>query len=365
MKARPYIPFAAAVSVLSRRAACFIASAPSTWVSPGYQSVFLQPCRTFLAPETCTVIHQHSATMRSVGICAKRWHRDENKFHRFRVQMKTKVHGQNPRDSDDVLVVAQSAFAVLARKGRAWSRLGRLVEMACDNAEELRDEASGDLPSIADVGCDHGLLAIGLAASGSFQRVIGTDVSARALNGALTNYRNVMDVQVSESPELPVDFRVCDGLQCLEPGEADAICIAGMGISTMSKILFPSDDRGESLDLDRLKCQRLFLQPTNSKPRNLVRLYDQLQESGWGVKDESIVRISSRWYFSAAFALNEAPQPQLPGTILMDLPATDTMRRVYQNYVDHHTQWIERDKAKNGGNILQDEQRWLKIQQIL
>jgi len=318
--------------------------------------------RRYSALNEWPYIHRPSLAPCS-ALFAKRWH-SGNKFDRFRVRMNSLAESQNLAAGDDSLAVAQGAFAVLAKKGRTWRRLGHLVEMACDEAKNLHNCALYDLPSIVDVGCDHGLLAIGLAASGRFGRVIGTDVSARALeDGALANYANVVDVLATAgSPELPVDFRVCNGLQCLDPGEADAICIAGMGVNTMIKIIFPSI--GKKSVLDYLKCERMFLQPTNSKPRNLMRLYAQLQRKGWSLKDERIMYLASRWYVSAEFSYKETSQEQLPGTVLRSLPTSDGMGRIYQDYVDHHAQWIKRDMVKKGGVVLEDEARWLAVHQI-
>jgi hypothetical protein len=175
--------------------------------------------------------------------------------------------------------------------------------------------------------------------------------------------------------EIPVEFRQSDGLKNIQAGEADAVCIAGMGVNTMLQILLddePStssnDEEGILNHLDRIDCQQLILQPTNSRPRNLILLYDRLQESGWCLVDERIEELASRWYITACF-LRSKPNDNTRGNIIMDLElptsrlvvsldSSNSTRRAYEDYVEHHVQWIQRDTAARG-TINDADKRWL------
>jgi tRNA A22 N-methylase len=253
-----------------------------------------------------------------------------------------------------------------------------------------------NIRTVADVGTDHGLLAMGLALSNRFDKVVGVDVSQQALqDGALALLDTVKDQRLLankgeiRSPpahdgsqimkEIPVEFRQSDGLKNIQAGEADAVCIAGMGVNTMLQILLDeesstssNDDEGILNHLARIDCQQLILQPTNSRPRNLILLYDRLQESGWCLVDERIEELASRWYITACF-LRSKPNDNTRGNNIMDLQLptsrlvvsldpSNSMRRAYEDYVEHHLQWIEMDTAARG-TINDADKRWLTQQE--
>jgi tRNA A22 N-methylase len=255
---------------------------------------------------------------------------------------------------------AYEAFSVLARKTRTWQRLGHLVDMAASSDSQVK--------TITDVGTDHGLLAMGLALSGRYEKVLGVDLSEQALrNGALSLWETVnnqwTDIDGSLiQDKIPVDFRCSNGLDAIESGEADAICIAGMGVNTMIKILSAESD--STLQLDRIECQQVLLQPTNSRPSNLIILYDHLQTSGWRLADERIEKLSSRWYVSSSFVRGvtmESKDPinlELPTSKLALLHESDPMYQTFQDYVTHHCSWIQQD-AELRGTTNQAEQRWV------
>lgn len=261
----------------------------------------------------------------------------------------------NDAASEDPRERAREAFSKLAKRGRSWRRLRHLVDLAC-----LCDEAK--VRSIADVGCDHGLLSIGLAVSGRFERVVGVDVSEQALNdGAITLLRDLKsdEAWIRFSPQqldgiFPVEFVAGNGLKVLQLGQADALCIAGMGVNSMMRIL-------DSNELKRVGCQFLVLQPTNSRPRNLVKLYDFLADSGWRAKHERMENRSSRWYISTLFAKEGSSESAsgtdnetiIPGQLLT---LSDD---AYESYVEHHRQWIERD-IQNGSHLYNGDRRWLE-----
>lgn len=83
---------------------------------------------------------------------------------------------------------------------------------------------------VADIGCDHGKVAVSLIKNGKAKSVICTDISSPSLNKAR---------RLAESEGLieSISFRHGDGLKVLEENEADVAVIAGMGGELMAEIL--------------------------------------------------------------------------------------------------------------------------------
>ena len=295
---------------------------------------------------------------------------------------------------------AQKAFEALASRNRTWKRLSAFVKLATNNdtisptAEKTTENPQISIQTIADIGCDHGLLTIALALSQQFQKVYGVDVSQRALqDGALANYQRMIQyVQNNDTnndstslgdvsmTQLDATLKFCagNGLQPLPSNQIDAICLAGMGIHTMKDILFQpsllsSTTSSSTLEIDRIGCQHLLVQPTNSKPRNLITLYDSLQSHGWTLQQERIEYLSSRWYITSLFSRHtkadidehinndEATTISLPGDYLKTLKSksqSHTMYSTYLEYVKHHKQWLQMDATKKS-TLCEEDQRWL------
>jgi tRNA A22 N-methylase len=278
-----------------------------------------------------------------------------NKYANFRQSIK--LHSiQNNESSNhnsfhlNGLENAQNAVKLLAQKNRTWNRLSPIVTMAVQN---LSNDQRG-IAGIADVGCDHGLLSIALAASGSFGQVIGSDISHRALtDGALNFEQKVTEVLNREGVQqkLAVDFRIGDGLNCLNKGEVNGgICIAGMGVDTMLSILNFST-------LQMLRCPTLYLQPPTSKPRRLMELYRSLQINGWELIDEHISFVKSRWYITSAFKRSDTndctEHIRLPGHYLSQ---KDSEKKEFQRYINFHMKWMNDDMSR--GQLSRDEEIW-------
>jgi tRNA A22 N-methylase len=264
--------------------------------------------------------------------------------------------------SDEAVTKAEIAFGILARKDRSWKRLRHIVDLTIGS--------EGDVRTIADVGTDHGLLAMGLALSGRFERVIGVDVSERALKDGA--FRLQQDVESHRRRNnilegLPLEFRLADGLHGLVKGEADAICIAGMGVHSMLNIVSSVRGNSEKGLLDEIGVSQLFLQPTNSRPKSQFLLYKTLFQMGWIATDERIEFLSSRWYISSHFErISAVPVDQhssfiLPGTFLAR-NTTDSLhdveRQAFQEYVRHHIVWLENDRRVSG-SLHDCEEDWL------
>lgn len=90
----------------------------------------------------------------------------------------------------------------------------------------------------ADIGTDHALLPVFLAETGKVKSVVAGDVNKGPVEAAR---RQV----AAAGLEGVVSVRQGDGLNVLRPGEADTVCIAGMGGSLMVRLL---DQAGEGLD---------------------------------------------------------------------------------------------------------------------
>jgi tRNA A22 N-methylase len=264
---------------------------------------------------------------------------------------------------EDPISLAETALMTLGRQGKSWQRLQHLVYLA-----GAGDDRQTKIRGATDVGTDHGLLAVGLAVSGLFDRVVGIDVSKRALeDGAMRLKEQIEEYRKNNNyttRHLNLDFRHGDGLKEAKPGEADVVCIAGMGVNTMINILSATTASSEDdhrLLLDYLGCQQLILQPTNSRPRHLMLLYDRLRGMGWRVEDERIEYMSSRWYISTLFVRNcMTPETTLPGAILNQLERDDpAMWKVFLEYVKHHCSWVRKD-MKNAGGVREEDDTWLR-----
>lgn len=84
--------------------------------------------------------------------------------------------------------------------------------------------------AVADIGCDHGKLAIHLAKTGLYRKVIGADLRPEPLARAAANLDRAGCRQ-------RVELRLGDGLSVLEPGEVQEIILAGMGTQTITQLL--------------------------------------------------------------------------------------------------------------------------------
>lgn len=82
----------------------------------------------------------------------------------------------------------------------------------------------------ADVGTDHAYLPVWLLQHGIIDRAIVSDLRESPLDRAR---------QAGERYGLAdrLDFRLCDGLSAIRPGEVDTVSIAGMGGETIAAIL--------------------------------------------------------------------------------------------------------------------------------
>ena len=123
--------------------------------------------------------------------------------------------------------------------------------------------------SVADIGTDHGYLAVELATKKNC-KVIATD---KNFGPTLAAKKNISAAGL----EGVIEVRQGDGLKVLQVGEVDTICIAGMGGTLIAKILGDSPEILSS-------ASRLILQPMNSADQ----LRNFLQENNWFIADEDL-----------------------------------------------------------------------------
>lgn len=124
---------------------------------------------------------------------------------------------------------------------------------------------------VADVGTDHGYLAIHLLREGIASHVLAADIAPMPLQRARDNARRFGLTQ-------GISFHMCDGVRGL-PRDFDVLVIAGLGADTMVGIL-----RGGPWLLRG--GYRLVLQCQSSQ--NELRQF--LSESGWAIIREEPVR---------------------------------------------------------------------------
>lgn len=133
---------------------------------------------------------------------------------------------------------------------------------------------------IADIGTDHGYVAVGLLQEKKAHKVISSDISSNSLQKAI-------DYVKSNYLEDKIDTRVGSGLSVLQADEADAVIIAGMGGVLISKIL--EDDYDNKFSK---KSPTLILQPVQQASN--LRYY--LYENNFDIIDEHYIDDMGKYY---------------------------------------------------------------------
>lgn len=130
----------------------------------------------------------------------------------------------------------------------------------------------------ADIGSDHGKMAVALLQTGVCENVIATDISAPSLAKA----RKAARVFQLENH---MELRVGNGLLCLDKGEAQSAVIAGMGGEMIARILQDGDGIARAME-------GLVLQPMQHAAK--LRFY--LRSHEWRIEDEQICNEGRRIY---------------------------------------------------------------------
>lgn len=140
---------------------------------------------------------------------------------------------------------------------------------------------AGQIPPglrVADIGTDHGYLAVYLVVNDIAPRVVASDRGKRPLDSAAQLVGLL-------SLDKQIDLRLGDGLSILSPGEAEVICIAGMGGVAINEII------GAGLELAK-GARRLVLQPQRNVPA--VRRF--LAEQGFRIVAEDLAEDDGFYY---------------------------------------------------------------------
>lgn len=130
---------------------------------------------------------------------------------------------------------------------------------------------------LADVGTDHGLLAIAAVAGGAVPSAIAIDRAAAPLAMARSQ---VERYGLAEQ----VAVRAGDGLAALAPGEVATVAIAGLGARAIQTML-------ERVDPVALGVRRLVLQPQTE-----ATLLQDWLAARWGLAGAVIVHEAGRGY---------------------------------------------------------------------
>jgi len=131
----------------------------------------------------------------------------------------------------------------------------------------------------ADIGTDHGYLAVALIQQGKSSFVVAGDKNRGPYEAAI---RTVHENAIGEDQ---IAVRLGDGLEVLQPDEVNTVCIAGMGGILMSTIL-------EASPTVVAKLKTLVLQPMNGA----MELREWLYAHEWHIVDENLVIDDGRIY---------------------------------------------------------------------
>ena len=154
----------------------------------------------------------------------------------------------------------------------------------------------GSCDTLADVGCDHGKLAVRALQEGVCDRAIATDVSAPSLTKAAI---------LADKCGVDLECRVGDGLEPLAPREADLVVIAGLGGKEIVDILH--DATWSPL--------RVMLVPHRDAP--WVRKY--LLQTGYRIDYDVVLTDAGHDYWMIDASLEEdLPHPDLASLDQMD-----------------------------------------------
>lgn len=131
---------------------------------------------------------------------------------------------------------------------------------------------------VADIGCDHGKLAVALIKEERCRRVIACDAKEKPLARA-----QLLAQQCG--CETRVECRLGDGLNTLQPNEADDIVIAGLSGITISQILAASPFTFQ-------QQTRFIFVPATKR----AELREWLWQHGFSILTEVAVQAAGRYY---------------------------------------------------------------------
>ncbi len=149
--------------------------------------------------------------------------------------------------------------------------------------------------TVADIGCDHGRLSCALVQQNFAKRCIAVDISEPSLKKA---EHLAARIGVSDC----VETRLGDGLQPIQPGEADAIAILGVGGTLMARML-------EAVGTPLNGANLCVLQPM----RAVDDIRKWLFERNYPVLSDCIAFEGGRYYQVFSIAPPQSARQTLPG----------------------------------------------------
>ena len=193
---------------------------------------------------------------------------------------------------------------------------------------------------LADIGTDHGYLPVWLLQQGKITYAIASDINAEPLNHAR---QSAKEYGVSG-----IDFRLCGGLDAINPAGVDTIAIAGMGGETIIHIL-------EQAPWTKDGKHTLLLQPMTKT--ELLR--DWLTDNGYCFTKERLVWDKDFLY--PVMQVTAGMQPKLSalqrraGVAMSDDP-------LYGEYLSQHIARLQR--AIDGMNSSHNDGNQAKVQEF-
>ena len=132
---------------------------------------------------------------------------------------------------------------------------------------------------LADIGTDHGYIPIYLVQEGICPSAIAMDVNQGPLDRADAH---IKEYRLSDK----IGTRLSNGLEKLDPSEADSIVIAGMGGALMTDIL----TRG----IHVVNAGKEFILQPQSE---IFKVRHFLHENGYAIVKEQILKEEGKYYF--------------------------------------------------------------------
>ena len=147
-----------------------------------------------------------------------------------------------------------------------------------DRLENILELVPGGLVC-ADIGCDHGFMAIELVSRGISPKVIASDLRTGPLERAR---ENVEKAGLSDR----ISLIISDGFSAIEPGSVKTAVIAGMGGMLIKDILTNGMDCIKQMD-------EFIVQPQSNIPefRNFLR------QSGFEITRNNVLIDAGKYYF--------------------------------------------------------------------
>ena len=250
--------------------------------------------------------------------------------------------------------LATAAFAVQHQQHPSSSILHKLGSRLSTVYNLVPHTAKG----VVDVGCDHALLSLALAAGQrhpNLLSVIGIDKAEEPLQMAKQNLREHLYLRGEAYPlTARLDLRLGNGLEALrgeDEGEVDTLCMAGIGSGTIVDVL--TSMRRHTM------FEHLVLQPFDSRPQFLKDVRDCVRVQGFSIQEERIDFVNGRWFVTIAASTNatvgeDGSSPNDPSAVLGEAlrcradedPQT---LQVYGDYLAHHHAWFAAiSKAQRG-----------------